>query len=98
MLLLENAIRIEKNNTMMTIIIKQQRTSGDLSSAFQFTNTIANYTIIRLLYYLTSVAIKPKIDVEAPTETDVGWQSALNKFPPILLSILGCNNSYPLTK
>ena len=61
--------------TSDTIRMRQQRTSGERSRAFQLTKTNAR-----------RVAISPKRDVEAPTAPNLlGLHNALNKFPPTLL-------------
>ena len=67
-------MRIEKKMTRDTMRMRQQRISGDLSRAFQFTNTSAR-----------RVAMSPKIEVEAPTAPNlVGPHRALKRLPPIL--------------
>ena len=75
--LTEKDMRIEKKMTRDTIRMRQQRISGERSRAFQLTNTSAS-----------RVAMRPKIEVEAPTAPNlVGPQRALNKFPPILYPV-----------
>lgn len=73
-MLTEKDIRIEKKMTRDTMRMRQQRISGERSSAFQLTNTRAS-----------RVAMRPKIEVEAPTAPNLlGPQRALNRLPPIL--------------
>lgn len=67
-------IIIEKNKTMITIMMRQHLTSGLRSRAFQFTKTMAS-----------RVAMRPKIEVEAPTEESSGLQRELNRLPPMLI-------------
>lgn len=65
---------IEKKMTRETIRMRQHRISGERSRAFQLTKTRAR-----------RVAMRPKIEVEAPTAPNFfGSQSALKRFPPML--------------
>ena len=47
----ENDMINDIKRTKITSIIRQQRISGDLSSAFQFTTTIANYNHYKQNFY-----------------------------------------------
>lgn len=77
------AMSKEMRKRKITNTIKQHLTSGDLSSAFQFTKTKANY-ISFSHFNITKQERRPKIEVEAPTEKPEGSHKAEKRFPPIL--------------
>lgn len=72
----------------MTTQIKQHLISGDLSRAFQLTNTNDNYTMIKEVLFFTIAANRPNIAVDAPTAVSLYAHKELNTFPPILILLI----------